>query len=141
MSDERFWAKVDRSGECWLWAASLFANGYGQFRLQGKNRLAHRVAYELLVGPIPEGLHLDHLCRVRHCVNPDHLEPVTPAENYRRGLGAGPMVARQLVKTHCPQGHPYDVANTYRTRGRRHCRACHRAASAARRQRAKAVAA
>lgn len=75
--------RVDANG-CWLWTASIRANGYGQFVHQGSPRQAHRVSYECLVGPIPEGLHIDHLCFVRHCVNPAHLEPVTQAENNRR---------------------------------------------------------
>jgi hypothetical protein len=82
---DRFWSKVDRSGPCWLWTGGTSNAGYGHFhptKRQGKG--AHRVAYELVRGPIPEGLELDHLCRVVTCVNPDHLEPVTHAENMRR---------------------------------------------------------
>lgn len=125
----RFWAKVDRRGpdECWLWQASLAA-GYGQFfrDLSQRSAPAHRVAYELLVGPIPDGLHLDHLCRVTQCVNPAHLEPVTSAENTRRG---GPA-----TKTECVNGHPLDEVNTYRdpATGRRACRICRKAADARR---------
>lgn len=89
---ERFWPKVERVEDgCWLWTASLTGDGYGRISLGGKfgpMGLAHRVAYELLVGPIPEGLELDHLCRVRRCVNPEHLEPVTHAENVRRAQEA-----------------------------------------------------
>lgn len=87
--------------------------------------LAHRFAYEDIVGPILEGLTIDHLCRVRHCVNPAHLEPVTHLENVRRGNGG----LNQLAKTHCPKGHPYDEENTYRLPSRpsgRYCRACRR---------------
>jgi hypothetical protein len=82
----RFWNKVAavKGGGCWYWMAGLFRGGYGQFRF-GRNTRAHRVAYEALVGEIPAGLDLDHLCRVRHCVNPEHLEPVTRKENIRRG--------------------------------------------------------
>lgn len=120
----RFWAKVDRSDEdgCWLWLAHTAA-GYGRFRLSNPRRIegAHRVAYELLIGPIPEGLDIDHLCRNRSCVNPAHLEPVTRGENVRRG-------ARGRLVTHCPQGHAYDEPNTYvDPQGLRHCRACRRA--------------
>jgi len=83
--DERFWPKVDRGGACWLWTGALYVNGYGAFRgPDGRTIRAHRFAYERVVGPIPEGLDLDHLCRVRACVNPAHLEPVTRAENLRR---------------------------------------------------------
>lgn len=122
--EQRFWGKVDRRGpgECWLWLASKTGSGYGQIGVDGSRALmAHRVAYELLVGPIPAGLHLDHLCRVPACVNPAHLEPVTPYENARRSplTGAG--------KTHCKRGHPFDEANTYVTPGgQRQCRTCRR---------------
>lgn len=79
----------------------------------------HRAAYEVLVGPVPEGLELDHLCRVRHCYNPSHLEPVTRLENMRRTMKNGP--------DHCPQGHEYTPENSYvHARGDRQCRACNR---------------
>ena len=118
MTDERFWKKVAvTAGDgCWEWNGYVRPNGYGQF---GRNQAAHRVAYELGVGPIPQGMELDHLCRNRRCVRPSHLEPVSHPENTRRGGAA--------VKA-CPQGHPYDEANTYWLKspgtGRRHCRAC-----------------
>lgn len=139
----RFWTKVNRSGpwpllrhlsgRCWMWTASLRADGYGQFRIggraDGRTVRAHRVAYELLIGPIPEGLVIDHLCRNRACVNPDHLEPVTHKVNVLRGEGVSAKAARA---TSCPYGHAYDKANTYwRRDGRRYCRACHLAQSAA----------
>ncbi len=119
--EERFWAKVEKTPTCWLWRAGKDHLGYGQIRRDGSHAKAHRVAYDLLVGPIPDGLELDHLCRVRNCVNPAHLEPVTHAENVRRGLSG----QRQRAKTHCPAGHPYDAENTYvAPRGDRGCRAC-----------------
>jgi hypothetical protein len=119
---ERIWAKIERWNGHWLWIAGRHANGYGGIKVNGRYLKAHRVVYELLVGPIPDGLELDHLCRVRFCVNPSHLEPVTHLENVRRSpIGNG-------AKTHCPQGHLYDEANTYRRRGRRECRTCHRLA-------------
>lgn len=83
----RFWSKVDkRPGGCWLWTGTMLRSGYGQFRLGLGHVRAHRFAYELLVGPIPEGLTLDHLCRVTACVNPLHLEPVTLSENVKRAV-------------------------------------------------------
>jgi HNH endonuclease len=88
----RFFRKVQYDGEtgCWLWQGALHSAGYGFLSVGGRNQLAHRVAYRLFVGPIPDGLELDHLCRVKHCVNPAHLEPVTTAENLRRGREARP---------------------------------------------------
>lgn len=93
VDEERFWRRVDRrdpSG-CWVWRSKIDRYGYGRYqrRIEGKTRdwIAHRLAYQLLVGPIPDGLVLDHICRVRKCVNPAHLEPVTNQENIRRGRG------------------------------------------------------
>lgn len=120
---ERLWSKVDRrsTDECWLWTASTAgAAGYGRLWRNGKAVRAHRLVYELLVGPIPAGLELDHLCRNRPCVNPAHLEPVSGAENLRRGEGFGGTNAR---KTHCPRGHEY-TRLIERTGPRRRCRTC-----------------
>jgi hypothetical protein len=97
---------------CILWTGLLNEDGYGK---RG-SRLAHRVAYEEQVGPIPEGLEMDHLCRVRNCVNVQHLEPVTHQENCRRGIHWSSK------KTHCPKGHPLD----YHWRGKRLCSTCRR---------------
>lgn len=135
----RFWAKVDKGGECWVWTAGLNHEGYGKFWLNGRTIAAHRVAYILTSGPIPEGLTIDHLCRVRACVRPDHLEAVTIQENLARApLALGGFNAR---KTHCPQGHAYDEANTrVRPDGRRLCRSCDRARSAQRWAKQRAVA-
>lgn len=125
----RFWSRVDRlDGDfaCWPWKGRLQPSGYARFHLPGVGHgmAAHRFAYELLVGPIPDGLQLDHLCRVRHCVNPAHLEPVTGFENVHRSpITAATVNAR---KTHCPQGHPYNEANTLRYRGERICVTCRR---------------
>lgn len=120
--------------ECWEWQASRGSHGYGQIAYKGKPRLAHRLSYELLAGPIPAGLDIDHLCRNRGCVNPGHLEPVTRSVNLRRGE-SGENVARiQRAKTHCPRGHPYSGANLIiRPEGWRACRTCVRERSRSRR--------
>lgn len=118
-----FWSKVDKSGECWLWTKAT-QKGYGVFWVPPQNRRAHVVAYNLLVGPVPEGLDLDHLCRVRHCVNPSHLEPVTRKENVLRGET---RAAENAAKTHCVRGHPFDDENTrISPKGLRICRECGR---------------
>ncbi len=127
---ERFWEKVNKTSLCWLWTSTI-AGGYGVFRLgsmaDGTRRRvpAHRFAYEQLVGPIPEGFDLDHLCRVRNCVNPEHLEPVTRRENLLRGVG---IPALNAAKTHCKRGHPLSGENliwqTNGYYGARQCRIC-----------------
>lgn len=124
----RFWEKVERGEGCWLWTASTRSSGYGSF-WDGERRVsAHRWAFESVRGPIPEGLVLDHLCRVRLCVRPDHLEPVTNRENLFRGAG---ITAENVRKMHCPVGHEYTAENTYTDRrGRRTCKACKRLAAA-----------
>jgi hypothetical protein len=113
-------------GPCWLWVAGTNAKDYGVFVVDGRDCLAHRFSYELHVGPIPEGLQLDHLCRVHNCVNPDHLEPVTPGENSRRGSRKrGNAGIREREKTHCIYGHPFDEENTLLDeKGWRTCLAC-----------------
>lgn len=113
----RFWAKVERGEGCWEWVAGRTGRGYGAFWIDGKQYLAHRIAYELEVGPIPKGMTLDHLCRNRACVRPDHLEVVSRGENVLRGEGLTAVNAR---KTHCPRGHEYDLISG----GRRRCRTC-----------------
>jgi len=114
---------VNEETGCWEWIKSR-RSGYGQVKFDGKCRFVHRVAYALLVGEIPSTVHLDHLCRVRACANPAHLEPVTHRENMRRGDGVS---GRNAKKTHCPKGHPYLEGNTYVSpRGNRQCKECRR---------------
>lgn len=144
---DRFWSKVNFAGpvpehapslgRCWLWLGAISSYGYGRFWVsapaQGPRHRshAHRVAYELEVGPIPDGLEPDHLCRVRACVNPAHIELVGGGENTRRGIGPSAENAR---KSHCVRGH--DLAKTARPyRGHRVCRECSRIYSAAYRRR------
>jgi hypothetical protein len=122
---ERFWSKVDKTESCWNWTASKNTQGYGGFKLNGKVKKAHRVAYELTRGHIPDGLVLDHLCRNHSCVNPDHLEPVTHRENTIRGVVGEMTRNRQLSKTHCRRGHEYTEENTYVSpKGDRTCKSC-----------------
>ena len=109
---------------CWIWLGGLGKAGYGM-AWDGRRMVgAHRLVYVLLVGQVPDGTELDHLCRNPSCVNPAHLEPVTHHENMMRGKNLGPVNA---AKTHCPQGHHYSQANTYfTTKGHRACRECGR---------------
>lgn len=121
---ERFWSNVDKTSTCWLWTAGKFSGGYGCFavRRDGKHRAlkAHRVSVALLQGD--PGPVLDHICRVRECVNPEHLRAVTERENILAGIGPSAINAR---KTHCPRGHEYTAENTVtNSRGCRECRTC-----------------
>jgi len=139
MSDiERFMDKVDKTPTCWLWTASK-SRGYGCFRLDGKDRRAHRVAYEWWVDKIPDGKQIDHVCGEPSCVRPSHLRAVTPAENTHAEHSM--TTARvNAAKTHCPKGHPYDEANTGYVRTNknksivsRRCLTCHRESTRKRR--------
>lgn len=146
---QRFWSKVNKRGpmppqsvapgSCWEWMAAKTSGGYGQFWSKPALVVSHRYAYELLIGPIPEGLQLDHLCRNRACINPQHLEPVTQQVNILRGFS---VATTNRLKTHCPHGHQYTSENTYihpRNNGRI-CRACARRRSRAVYQRKKEAA-
>ena len=124
---ERFWSKVDRDGPngCFVWSGGL-VHGYGQFKTGGVQYIAHRWIYLQTRGPIQDGLQLDHLCRNRACVNPDHMEPVTNRENVLRGVGIPAINAK---KTHCKNGHPFEGDNIYvrvrpGARSGRECRTC-----------------
>lgn len=136
---DRFMVKVEIPGEdeCWTWTGYTNESGYGRFAEGGRLWLAHRWSYTYFVGPIPEGLELDHTCHTddascrggvtcphRRCVNPMHLEPVTGDVNTERGRSGQHWAER----TSCPQGHPYDHTNTYEHRGKRYCRTCVNAA-------------
>jgi hypothetical protein len=115
-----FFSHVDFAGDCWEWTAGRTKQGYGAFHPHKNTTvLSHRFSYETLAGLIPPGMHIDHLCKNRACCNPDHLEPVGPGENTRRGSRA--------QTTHCPAGHKYTPENTYRAPGKptgRRCIAC-----------------
>ena len=115
---ERFIAhtSIEDAAACWRWTASVCRDGYAKFYVNRKHVKAHNYAYREIIGKIPEGLILDHLCRVRNCVNPFHLEPVTTRENIRRGEN------KERRKTACPRGHAYDVITS---EGKRRCRVCH----------------
>ena len=119
--DDRFWSKVSKLPDepgCWLWTAALHTQGYGAFNVGGQNLGAHRLAYIDQRGQVPDGLELDHLCRVRSCVNPWHLEAVTSEENWRRGVSRSAENAR---KSRCPRGHDYEPVGS---RPGRFCRTC-----------------
>jgi hypothetical protein len=129
--EDRFWEKVNKNGEvpsccpelgkCWLWIGTTNKKGYGRFVLKDRKLVVpHRFIYEVLYGKIPKNLQIDHLCRIRRCVNPQHLQAITGLENIRRGL---PF---RTIKTHCLRGHPLFGKNLYiGTGNRRVCRICH----------------
>lgn len=125
-ADDKFWAMVEPAGplECWNWRGAVNRMGHGRFVPSGYSGrgaiMAHRWSYQSLIGDVPDGLVLDHLCRNPSCVNPWHLDPVTQQVNILRGIGQAAMNA---AKTHCPQGHEYDVIDR---NGYRMCRTCKR---------------
>lgn len=126
---ERFFTKtVQADGGCWEWTGAKIPNGYGVIGVAGRNQPAHRVAYEIFVGPIPDGMSIDDLCRNRACVSAEHLEPLEPVttrENVLRGIG---LTAQNAVKTHCLRGHEFTPENTYWIKNPsgpgRECRTC-----------------
>lgn len=136
----RLWGKVVKGlgeNDCWVWTDVLSEDGYAYFGVggrKGRKLLAHRLLYELIIGPIPDGNDLDHLCRNRWCVRPDHQEPATRRLNLLRGQT---ITARNAAVTHCPNGHLYDMFNTYFYHNRRYCRACNNILRVQRRRRAK----
>jgi len=134
---EKFWARVEKTETCWLWTGRLNKPGdlgYGSLVVGGKVVYVHRFSYELHRQPLQDGQVIDHLCRVRRCVNPDHLEAVTQSENVLRGDRPKLARASTHTKTHCPKGHPYDEANTYIEPKSQHrlCRICKNAQRRAR---------
>jgi hypothetical protein len=140
---QRLFGRVEITDTCWLWVGSKTPLGYGHMSFQAKPHSVHRVAYELCAGPIPEGLTIDHLCRIRHCCNPDHLEAVPLRTNILRSpIQPSAINAR---KTHCKRGHEFTPENTYirplpgRKRPNRSCRICIRRHSAVQYARRKAL--
>jgi hypothetical protein len=122
--EDSVWLRVEKSEDCWEWRGAMFRNGYGRFDRRGPRRIcmAHRLVYEYVKGPIPEGLDLDHLCRNRRCVNPDHLEPVTRRVNLMRGET---LIRANAKKTHCRNGHAFTPENlSPEFPGRRVCLIC-----------------
>ena len=126
---QRFDSYVDRTGECWLWVGDKNWAGYGRFYLRGKRYLAHRVSFRAAGNRLVDGLVLDHLCRVRNCVNPAHLEQVTYRENSVRGETGQATGRKNAALTHCKWGHPFSDENTYWAKGGRGCVTCRRSAS------------
>lgn len=120
---QRFWLQIDKTDTCWLWTGNRTRLGYALFRNEfGNKEAVHVFAYRTLKEPIPAGLEIDHLCKVRHCANPQHLEAVTRQENIRRSDCPAGLHAR---KTHCIHGHKFSPQNTYiREHGRRRCKTC-----------------
>lgn len=125
MTGDRFWSKVSGGdvATCWTFTGALGSGGYGVYWHEGRSVSSHRYAYEELVVEIPAGLHIDHLCRNRACVNPWHMDPVPPRVNVLRGKG---ITAQNVYKTECPRAHPYTPENTLVSpEGKRSCRECH----------------
>ena len=130
---QRFWSKIIiQENGCWMWVGTVNWGGYAMLWNGSKMIKAHRLAYQEIIGSVPKGMELDHLCRNHWCVNPFHLEAVTHQENMRRGTTGLKTGAKQKAKTHCPKGHLYDSINTYITPlGKRDCRLCRKLSSVA----------
>jgi hypothetical protein len=124
----RFWAKVDKTTDCWLWTGGKHRQGYGQISIARKMALAHRVSYELEVGPIPPGMSVLHKCDVPGCVRPDHLFTGTQKDNMADCARKGRTVSFNGAKRVCKRGHKFTPANTYVHDGKRLCRTCRAAA-------------
>jgi hypothetical protein len=124
---KRFFKKVNKTSGCWIWIGAINNYGYGMVQINGSKHSAHRISYEIAKGAIADNLQIDHLCRNRRCINPEHLEAITQKENLLRGET---IAAKNKSKTHCPKGHPYSKKNTimknkgggYRSRQCRICR-------------------
>ena len=136
--EDRFWAKVQKTETCWIWQGCWSKQtGYGKVQINHKPKLVHVLSFEWAKGILPEGTEIDHLCRNRRCVNPEHLEAVNHRDNVLRGINA---CASNAKVTHCPQGHPYDLFNTYRRPdGGRDCRICRDKRSLAYKQKKRGV--
>lgn len=117
---QRFWNKVEKTDGCWLWTASTFTDGYGKFKFDGKNRRAHRMSWIMENGEIPDGMVVLHSCDTPLCVNPAHLSLGTPKDNTQDMIKKNRQ--HNQIKTHCPRGHEYDIANKNGSRACRNCR-------------------
>lgn len=119
---------INKDTDCWEWKAEITHDGYGRYCYKYRRYMSHRFSYEIMIGPIPEGLQIDHLCRNRSCCNPEHLEAVTCKENLSRGLGCMPGVIvsanKRKAKIHCKYSHEFTPENTYTYKNKRSCKIC-----------------